>query len=78
MRAMVATIYVQPGCRFCDMAKEFLSSHGIPYVERDISVDESAVHELRRLGTLAVPIILLNGRTIIGFNPEQLSEAIGE
>lgn len=75
---MVATIYVQPGCRFCDMAKEFLSSQGIPYVERDISVDESAVHELRRLGTLAVPTIVLNGRTIIGFNLEQLSEAIGE
>ncbi len=75
---MIATIYVQPGCRFCDMAREFLSTHGIPYLERDVSVDESAVHELRRLGTLAVPTIVLNGRIIIGFNVEQLSEAIGE
>lgn len=75
---MIATVYTQPGCRFCEMAKEFLSTHGIPYVERDVSVDEAAVHELRRLGTLAIPTIILNGRVIVGFNVEQLSEALGE
>lgn len=75
---MIATLYVQPGCEFCAMAKEFLSSHGIAYVERDVSIDKSAVHELRQLGTLATPVIVLNGYVIIGFNVEQLSEVIGE
>lgn len=75
---MRAVLYTQPNCRFCEMAKDFLSSHGIPYVERDVSTDEAAVLELRKLGILAVPVIILEGHVVVGCDIDKLAELIGE
>ena len=75
---MRAILYTEPGCRFCQMARDFLSSHGIGYTERDVSIDQSAREELAELGALAVPVIIIENHVILGFNIQKLSEIIGE
>ena len=76
--SIVATLFVQPACPFCDEARDFLSAHGIPWTERDVTKDPEAVAELRRLGTLATPVIILGGKAVVGFNVELLAELLGE
>jgi arsenate reductase-like glutaredoxin family protein len=76
--SIVATLYVQPNCAFCDQARQFLSENGIPWTERDVTKEPAAVEELRRIGTLATPVIVLGGKVIVGFNVEQLAEFLGE
>lgn len=76
--SIVATLYVQPGCPFCDLARQFLSDNGIPWIERDVTKDPAAVQELRRIGTLATPVIVLGGKVVIGFNVVRLAELLGE
>lgn len=70
-------IYTVAGCPFCARAKQLFESLDVPYVEHEISQDETKAEELIKLtGRALVPVTLIAGRTIIGFDKEQLEEAI--
>ena len=61
------------------MVKEFLAQRGINITERDVSRDSNAAQELvSRTGQMGVPVTLINGQTVIGYNQAQLEQAIGE
>ncbi len=59
------------------MVKEFLSQKGISYQDRDVSRDPSAVSELMgRTGRMAVPVTIVDGQTVIGFDRARLEQAL--
>lgn len=59
------------------MVKEYLSQKGIGYQEIDVSRDPAAAQELvNRTGRRAVPVTVIDGQTIIGFNRAQLEQAL--
>ena len=62
---------------FCNKAKEFLSRHNISYTERNVAEDESALEELKRLGYMTTPVIVIDGSVIVGFNEEELIKQLG-
>lgn len=59
------------------MVKEFLSQRGIAYKEYDVSRDHNAAQELvSKTGQMGVPVTLIDGQTIVGFDRAQLEEII--
>src|SRR2546422_2375588 len=46
---------------FCDQAKEDLSQKGIKFQERDIAQDRGALAELKKLGYMTTPVIVIDG-----------------
>jgi glutaredoxin 3 len=59
------------------MLKEYLSQHSIKYQERDISLDRSAGAEVMRLtGQMAVPVTVIDGQTVIGFDRPALDRLL--
>jgi glutaredoxin 3 len=59
------------------MLKEFLSQRGISYTERDVAVDRAAAGELMRLtGQMAVPVTVVDGQTIVGFDRPKLEQLL--
>ena len=60
------------------MAKEFLSQKGVPYTEKDISRDPQAASELQQLGQYGVPVILVDGRMVVGFDRAQLERMLAQ
>ena len=59
------------------MAKEFLSQRGVPYVEKDVSVDPAAAQEVvKRTGQMGVPVITFDGETVIGFDRPKLEQLV--
>ncbi len=62
---------------FCDRTKEFLSHNNISYTERNVAEDESALEELKQLGYMTTPVIVIDGTTIVGFNEAELTKALG-
>jgi len=59
------------------MLKEYLSQRGIKYQERDISLDRSAGAEVMRLtGQMAVPVTVIDGQTVIGFDRPALDRLL--
>ncbi len=72
------TIYTTPTCVYCKMAKEFFKEHNIAYEEKDVAVDERAREEMvEKSGQLGVPVIDVNGSTVVGFDQGKLSQLLG-
>lgn len=57
--------------------KEFLSQRNIPFVERDILQDETAIEELSELGYMTTPVVKVDGEVVVGFNRSRLEELLG-
>jgi glutaredoxin-like YruB-family protein len=71
-------IYSTPVCPYCIMAKKFLDDNGIQYENIDVSTDKAAVQEMMaKSGQLAVPVIDIDGKVIIGFNVPAIKAALG-
>jgi glutaredoxin 3 len=59
------------------VAKEFLSSHNVPYEERDVVENEAYGRELMALGSTGVPTLVVDGQVVIGFDRPRLSRLLG-
>jgi glutaredoxin len=61
---------------FCDQAKEYLSQKGIKFQERDIAQDPSTLAELKKLGYMTTPVIVIDGSVIVGFDADKIDQAL--
>jgi glutaredoxin len=56
--------------------KEFLSREGHPFTVRNVEEDDTAYEALLALGFRAVPVTIVNGRSIKGFDEPALRAAL--
>lgn len=74
---MNVNIYTTPTCGYCHQAKRFLAERGVPYVEYDVSRDQAAAEEMVRLtGHMGVPVIVIDGEVVIGFDRPRLEQLL--
>jgi len=65
-------LYSTSWCPYCKRMKLFLNKQNIPFVEKDIEKSELAWNEHRRLGGGGVPLILVSGHVVHGFDPAEV------
>jgi glutaredoxin 3 len=74
---MEVKIYTTPTCGYCHQAKKFLDEHGVNYTEYDVSRDRTAAEEMVRItGQMGVPVIIINGQAVIGFDRARLQQLL--
>jgi glutaredoxin len=56
--------------------KEFLSREQRPFTARNVEDDESAYEDLISMGFRVVPVTMINGRAIKGFDEPALRAAL--
>src|SRR5258708_39084051 len=61
---------------FCDQAKEYLSQKGLEFQERNIAQDPGALADLKKLGYMTTPVIVIDGSVIVGFDAEKIDQAV--
>ncbi len=79
-----AIIYGASWCGACHQAAAYLKQKKVPYVEKDIEADDGAAAEMQ--GKLAkigqrggsIPVLDIRGRVMVGFNPHQVDDALGQ
>lgn len=72
------TIYSTPTCHFCKMAKDFFAEKNIPFTNFDVSVDALKREEMIQMtGQLGVPVIVIDGDIMVGFDREKLATKLG-
>lgn len=72
-------IYSTPTCPFCQQAKRYLGSKGIAYENVDVASDAAARQEMiNKSGQMGVPVILVDGELLVGFNQSKLDELLQE
>jgi glutaredoxin len=67
-------IFSTPTCHFCHMAKEWLSSKGIPFVDYNVAEDMNKRKEMT--GQLGVPVIKIEDNVMVGFNQEMMAKIL--
>jgi len=58
------------------MTKEYLDKKGVTYEEKHISTDSSAREELMNMGHMGVPVTLIDGTEIVGFDTDKIDSLI--
>lgn len=71
------TIFTNHGCSACHAAMEFMTAHGVPFVEKNIGDDEKARDELINAGFRAVPVIRIGEDSMVGFSAVKLRKMLG-
>ena len=70
-------LYTQTGCAESERVRAWLADRGIAFVERDATADPDAAHALYATGTFATPLLVVGDERVLGFRPEELTEALG-
>lgn len=74
---MKVDIYTTPTCGYCHQAKRYLKELGVNFTEYDVSRDRAAADEMVRLtGQGGVPVIVVGGEVVIGFNRARLEQLL--
>jgi len=61
---------------FCNKVKEFLSQKNVPFIERNIAADETALAELEKLGYMTTPVTVIDNDVVVGFDRERLEKLL--
>jgi glutaredoxin-like YruB-family protein len=73
------TVYSTPTCPWCTRAKSYLKESGVPYEEKDVSVDVVAAREMVKiLGQMGVPVLSIDGSVVVGFDQKRIDELLAE
>lgn len=71
------TIYTTPSCVYCKMTKAFFKENNVQYQEKDVASDDTAREEMmKKSGQLAVPVIDIDGKILVGFDKGTLKQAL--
>ncbi len=61
------------------MAKEYLSQKGFTYEEHDVAADRAAAKEMiEKSKQMRVPVIIVDGEIIVGFDQAKLDELLAK
>ena len=58
------------------MVKVYLSRKGLPYTERNVSLDEDARADLLSMGYRSTPVTVINDQKVVGYSPPKLEAAL--
>lgn len=69
-------VYSNVGCMPCHHAMEYLSQKGVPFTEKNVAREPSAMHDLMRMGLRLLPVIVIGDKYLSGFNPQEIDAAL--
>jgi glutaredoxin-like YruB-family protein len=70
-------VYTSSTCPYCTMVKNHLKEKGVDYVEKNVSTDNQARKELMSMGHMGVPVVLIDGEEVVGFDKDRIDALLG-
>ncbi len=68
------TLYTTSRCTVCQQAKQYFKQRKIAFVEFDIEKSSRGAKEFARYKARGVPLIVVAGEPLYGFNRKQFDE----
>lgn len=70
-------LYTSPTCAFCPAVKKLLNKSNVTYEEIDITQNQQAIEEMKQVsGQMSVPVTVIDGTVIVGYNKKKLNQAL--
>lgn len=74
---MNVTVYTTNQCPYCVMIKDFLVEQNIPFKEVNVEKQPEMMQKLiKTTGQMGVPQTEINGKWVIGFDPNRIMAAL--
>ena len=70
-------IYTSDTCVQCKMAKENFQKNNLEIIEYNISTNQEYKRELIKKGYLSVPVIVIDGQDVLGFDLTRIEQLTG-
>lgn len=75
---MLVKVYSTPTCPYCLRLKKYLEDEAVPFENIDVSLDETGLREMVSLsGQMGVPVVVIDGEVIVGFDQPKISQKLG-
>lgn len=65
-------LYATSWCGYCAKARELMDKNNIEYFEYDIEKSTKGYSQHKALGGSGIPVLLINGEVIKGYNPGRI------
>ncbi len=75
-QANKVVIFTTSKCVYCKVAKKYFSNKNISYKEYNIEQSSEGKKKYSKLNANGVPIIIVNGKQINGFNKQAINKAL--
>jgi glutaredoxin-like YruB-family protein len=74
---MAISVYSTPSCSYCTLAKDYFRKNNISFTDYNVATDMDKANEMvRKSGQMGVPVLDINGRILVGFNPAEIERAL--
>lgn len=71
------TVYSTPSCSYCIRLKSYLKQKEITFTTIDVSLDAQGLEKMISLsGQMGVPVIVINGEIVVGFDKEKIDKLL--
>jgi glutaredoxin len=77
-QALDVIMYATRECPYCAKAREYFSSKGVQWEERDIETSPKAQAEWKAQGGVGTPLVLINGQPFQGFDQARLGAELAK
>ena len=70
-------IFTTPTCSYCNIAKRYFREKSVRFTDVDVSRDQRAAADMqRRTGQTGVPVIMINNRSVVGFDKPKINRML--
>ena len=71
-------VFSTPTCPYCIRVKSYLQDKNIAFQNIDVSSDKSGLQDMINLsGQMGVPVIVIDGDVIVGFDKDKIDAKLG-
>ncbi len=71
-------VFSTPTCPYCTRVKNYLKEHNIAFQHVDVSVDREGLNEMINASSqMGVPVIVIDGEVIVGFDVPKINAKLG-
>jgi glutaredoxin 3 len=71
-------VFSTPTCTYCNMTKKYFRQNKVRFRDVDVSRDQAAARDMvRRSGQMGVPVIVIGGKIIVGFDKPKINQLLG-
>ena len=71
-------VYSSNTCPHCVTAKNYLTEKGVEFEEKNVQTDPEARKELMAMGHMGVPVLLIDGEEVVGFDQAKIDELLAK
>ncbi|GAA4711929.1 glutaredoxin family protein [Brevibacillus fulvus] len=73
-----AIVYVADHCQYCQQTVALLTAQNVSFEERNIDQNETYREQLAQYGTMSVPLTLIEGKPVFGYDPVRMEKLLAD